>query len=72
MYASGVFLAAALGYYCLLRIYRIDRDVSLNHFHGYVYEQKNTALLFLLAIAALCLVIGSIYLTNKIDRDVND
>ena len=53
MYASGVFLAAALGYYCLLRIYRIDRDVSLNHFHGYVYEQKNTALLFLLAAIGL-------------------
>ena len=25
-----------------------------------------------IAIGALCLIIGSIYLTNKIDRDVND
>ena len=27
----------------------IDRDISLDRFHGYVYEEKITALLFLLA-----------------------
>ena len=27
----------------------IDNDITLNHYHGYVYEQKGTALLFLLA-----------------------
>ena len=53
MYGSGVLLAAGLGYACLLRIYKIDRDVSLNKFHGYVYEEKNTALLFLLSAIGL-------------------
>ena len=37
----------------LKRIYTIDRNVSLNQFHGYVYEQKGTAILFLLAAIGL-------------------
>lgn len=46
-YASGVLPAFALGYYCLQKIKSIDGDISLNRFHGYVYEQENTGLLFL-------------------------
>ena len=53
MYASGVILAALVGYACLNRIYRIDKNISLNQFHGYVYEQKGTAILFLLAAVGL-------------------
>ncbi len=53
MYASGVLLAALVGYACLNRIYQIDKDISLNKFHGYVYEQKGTAILFLLAAVGL-------------------
>lgn len=53
MYASGVILAALIGYGCLNKIYNIDKDISLNQFHGYVYEQKGTALLFLLAAIGL-------------------
>jgi NADH-quinone oxidoreductase subunit L len=49
MYLSGVAAAYALGYYCLYKTYRIDKDISLNQFHGHVYEQKTTALLFLIA-----------------------
>ena len=48
-YASGVVAAFALGYYCLQRTKAIDNDISLNQYHGYVYEQKRMALLFLLA-----------------------
>ncbi|HPN59943.1 MAG TPA: hypothetical protein PLU11_12240, partial [Chitinophagaceae bacterium] len=48
-YASGVLIAFLLGYYCLLKIERIDQDISLSRFHGYVYEQENTGFLFLLA-----------------------
>ncbi len=48
-YASGVAIAFALGYYCLQKIKAIDGDITLNNYHGYVYEKKNTALLFLLA-----------------------
>ena len=42
-------LAFLLGYYCLQKIKAIDNDISLNQFHGYVYEQETTALLFLFA-----------------------
>lgn len=48
-YISGVLLAFLLGYYCLQKIKAIDNDISLNEFHGYVYEQETTGLLFLLA-----------------------
>jgi len=48
-YASGVLAAFLLGYFCLQKIKGIDNDISLNQFHGYVYEQETTALLFLFA-----------------------
>lgn len=48
-YASGVILAFLLGYYCLQKIKAIDNDISLNRFHGYVYEQNATGFLFLVA-----------------------
>jgi NADH-quinone oxidoreductase subunit L len=48
-YISGVAIAFILGYYCLQKIKAIDNDISLNNYHGYVYEQRGTALLFLLA-----------------------
>ncbi len=48
-YASGVILAFLLGYYCLKKIKAIDNNISLNQYHGYVYEQETTGFLFLLA-----------------------
>lgn len=48
-YASGVLLAFLLGYYCLQKIKAIDNDISLNQFHGYVYEENTTGFLFLVA-----------------------
>jgi NADH-quinone oxidoreductase subunit L len=48
-YASGVLIAFLIGYYALLKIRSIDRDIELDKFHGYVYEQENTGLLFLFA-----------------------
>ncbi len=48
-YASGVVPAFLLGYYCLQKIKAIDNNISLNQYHGYVYEQENTSLLFLLS-----------------------
>ncbi|MFC0774663.1 proton-conducting transporter transmembrane domain-containing protein [Terrimonas alba] len=48
-YGSGVTIAFALGYYCLQKIKAIDGDISLNNYHGYVYEEKTIAFLFLLA-----------------------
>ena len=48
-YVSGISVAFLIGYFCLNRIKGIDNDISLNQFHGYVYEQRITALLFLFA-----------------------
>ena len=48
-YLSGVLSAFILGYYCLQKIKAIDNDISLNRFHGYVYEQNTTGFLFLVA-----------------------
>lgn len=52
-YLSGVLLSFLLGWFCLQRTKSLDGDISLNYFHGYVYEQKNTALLFLLSAIGL-------------------
>ncbi len=48
-YISGVSLAFLLGYYCLKKIQAIDHDISLNKYHGYVYEQEGTGFLFLIS-----------------------
>ena len=48
-YVSGILLAFVLGYYCLQKIKRVDNDISLNQFHGYVYEENTTGFLFLVA-----------------------
>ena len=53
MYASGVILSSVVGYLCLKKIESIDGDISLNNFHGYVYEQKTTAMVFLLSAIGL-------------------
>jgi NADH:ubiquinone oxidoreductase subunit 5 (subunit L)/multisubunit Na+/H+ antiporter MnhA subunit len=48
-YGSGVLIAFILGAICLKKMASIDKDIVLDHFHGYVYEDKGTGLLFLLA-----------------------
>jgi NADH:ubiquinone oxidoreductase subunit 5 (subunit L)/multisubunit Na+/H+ antiporter MnhA subunit len=48
-YGSGIALAFAIGFYCLQKTKATDNDISLNKYHGYVYEQRKTALVFLLA-----------------------
>ena len=48
-YVSGILLAFILGYYCLYRIKALDNDISLNYYHGYVYEKESTGLWFLIA-----------------------
>jgi NADH-quinone oxidoreductase subunit L len=52
-YATGILAAFALGYYCLQKIKSVDNDISLGKYHGYVYEQKTTALLFLISAVGL-------------------
>jgi NADH-quinone oxidoreductase subunit L len=48
-YVSGILLAFTLGYYCLLKIKKIDNDISLNQFHGYIYEEPTIGFLFLVS-----------------------
>jgi NADH-quinone oxidoreductase subunit L len=48
-YISGILPAFLLGYYCLQKIKAVDNDISLNQYHGYVYEQEATGFLFFVA-----------------------
>jgi len=48
-YASGILIAFLLGLFCLQKTKAVDNDISLSNYHGYVYEQKGSSLLFLLA-----------------------
>jgi NADH:ubiquinone oxidoreductase subunit 5 (subunit L)/multisubunit Na+/H+ antiporter MnhA subunit len=52
-YAAGIGLAFLIGLSCLNKTKQADNDISLNRFHGYVYEQKRTALYFLLSAIAM-------------------
>ena len=53
LYMAGVLVAYTIGIFCLQKTYSIDKDISLNKFHGYVYEDKITAVLFLIASIGL-------------------
>lgn len=52
-YMGGVLVAYTIGIFCLQKTYSVDKNVSLNQYHGYVYEDKVTAILFLLAAIGL-------------------
>ncbi|HJS54948.1 MAG TPA: proton-conducting transporter membrane subunit [Chitinophagaceae bacterium] len=52
-YASGILISFLLGLYCLFKTKAVDHDITLNKYHGYVYEDKVTAVLFLLAAIGL-------------------
>lgn len=53
LYGGGIFIAYFIGLLCLNKTYSIDQDISLNKYHGYVYENKITAVLFLVAAIGL-------------------
>src|SRR5688572_17085457 len=52
-YTSGIVISFLLGLYCLYKTKAVDDDIALNKYHGYVYENKVTAVLFLLAAIGL-------------------
>ena len=52
-YASGITVSFLLGLYCLYKTRAVDDDIMLDKHHGYVYENKVTAVLFLLAAIGL-------------------
>jgi NADH-quinone oxidoreductase subunit L len=53
LFLSGVIIAGTLGYYCLNAMRKIDNDIALNRYHGYIYERPGVAFLFLLACLAM-------------------
>ena len=48
-YLGGAILSALLGYACLQRMLWHAESISLNQFHGHIYEHPKTGTLFLLA-----------------------
>ena len=52
-YASGVFVTYLLGVFCLQKTQARDQDISLNQFHGYVYEDKTSTLWFLISAVGM-------------------
>ena len=49
LYLSGVMAAFIVGWYCLRKVKAIDNTITLDNYYGYVYEQKTTSFLFMLA-----------------------
>ncbi len=53
IYLSGSAISAIVGFVCLQKINRIDNDIDLNQFHGYVYERPVIAFIFFLSCLGL-------------------
>jgi formate hydrogenlyase subunit 3/multisubunit Na+/H+ antiporter MnhD subunit len=53
IYLSGAVVASVVGFICLHKIETIENDISLNRFHGHVYEHPVIAFIFLLACLGL-------------------
>ncbi|MEJ7611839.1 MAG: proton-conducting transporter membrane subunit [Ferruginibacter sp.] len=53
-YFSGIVPGAITGLLCLNAVYKKDRDISLNIYHGYNYELPKTGFVFLLS--CLCML----------------
>jgi len=53
MYLSGLIVSAIVGFFCLNRLRGIEGDISLNQFHGQVYEHPKIGFLFLLSCLGL-------------------
>jgi NADH:ubiquinone oxidoreductase subunit 5 (subunit L)/multisubunit Na+/H+ antiporter MnhA subunit len=53
IYLSTTISAAVMGMFCLHNTYYIDKDISLNQYHGYVQERPDLAIIFLISAMAL-------------------
>jgi NADH:ubiquinone oxidoreductase subunit 5 (subunit L)/multisubunit Na+/H+ antiporter MnhA subunit len=52
-YFSGIAVAATVGVLCLRRLMRLEEEVTLDKFHGHVYEHPKITAVFLLACLGL-------------------
>ncbi len=48
-FSSGTLVAGAIGFSCLWRLKKIEKNVSMNQFQGHVYEHPKITLVFLVA-----------------------
>jgi NADH:ubiquinone oxidoreductase subunit 5 (subunit L)/multisubunit Na+/H+ antiporter MnhA subunit len=46
LYLSGIIVAGIIGFFCLVRLRRLEGSISLHQFHGYSYQHPNIALVF--------------------------
>ncbi|MDO9052208.1 MAG: proton-conducting transporter membrane subunit [Methylotenera sp.] len=53
IYLTTTISAAVMGMFCLHNTYHIDKDISLNQYHGYVQERPDLAIIFLICSMAL-------------------
>ena len=53
IYLSGVIVSGIVGYLCLLKLERLEKDVDLTRFQGHSYEHPTLALIFFLACLGL-------------------
>ncbi len=53
IYYSGISVAAIVGAICLIKIHRIDNDINLRDYHGYIYEKPQLGLVFLISCLGL-------------------
>lgn len=52
-YFSGIAVAGLVGYLCIVRLKSLEEEVTLDRFHGHVYEHPRITLVFLLACLGL-------------------
>jgi NADH-quinone oxidoreductase subunit L len=48
IYVSGTLGAFIVGFWCLKRVITLENNISLNEFHGHIYEHPKLGLLFLI------------------------
>jgi NADH-quinone oxidoreductase subunit L len=53
IYLSGTLVSGIGGWICLNKIHAVDKDIRLDGFHGYSYEQPRLGFLFLLCCLGL-------------------
>jgi NADH-quinone oxidoreductase subunit L len=53
IYLTTTISAAVIGMFCLHNTYHIDKEISLNRYHGYVQERPDLAVIFLICCMAL-------------------
>jgi hypothetical protein len=53
LYLSGIAVAGALGYFCFIKLKKLEQQIDLSQFYGHSYKYPRLAFLFLLACLGL-------------------